>query len=89
MASKKMISVTVTFVPTGGKPTEKKVDVATSGATLREVLQAAGVSPEKKDLYVDGQPATLDTHVVDGQSVSADSKQRSPEVRVAERPAGS
>ena len=83
------ITVTVTVVPTSGRPVKKTVDVEASGASLREVLMAADVSPEKRDLYIDGEPATLDTHVVTGQGVSTRKKAPPPEVRVAERPAGS
>lgn len=81
------ISVSLTVDPTSGNPDTKEVTVPMSGATLREVLKAAGIKTEGKDLFLNDKPAGLDDHVTDGQKVNARSKQ--PEVRVAERPRGS
>lgn len=81
------IAVHVTIDPTSGDPSNQEVEVAMTGATLGDVLKAAGIKPDKKDLFLNGKPATLETHVTDGQKVTAQSPK--PEVRVAERPRGS
>lgn len=81
------ISVQLVITPTDGDPTKKDVEVPMTGTTIADVLNASGVKPEGKDLFLNGKPATLETHVTDGQSVNA--KNRKPEVRAAERPRGS
>lgn len=76
------LKVKVTVVPTQGKSTTATVELKKSGASLKEVLKAAKVSAENKDLMVNGEPATLDTHVTASDKVSI-------QVRVSERPQGS
>lgn len=80
-----LLAVQVEVVPVSGAKTTKTVKVAASGATVAEVLNAAGVSAEKKDLLVNGKPATLDTYVTQKDSVEA----KEVKVQVSERPAGS
>lgn len=91
---KSKIQVELTVVPTSGKPSTKTVKVAATGAKVSEVLAEAGVSPEGKDLYLNDEPASLDTHVQSGQKLSAESREENaaappPQVRAEERPAGS
>lgn len=80
--AEKTIEVEVEIVPVQGKPVQKRVSVAKTGASLRDVLAAAGISPEKKDFLVSGKPATLDTHVTGKDIVTG-------KVQVSERPRGS
>ncbi len=81
MAKKKATSfdITVSITPVSGTSVEKTVTVPAS-ATLKEVVEAAGLEGDllKKNLYVDGKPAGLETRV------TAASK-----VQVTERPQGS
>ena len=63
MVKKGSLRITVIVVPSEGKSRKQDVEVAASGASLREVLKAAGIDPAKKDFSVNGEPATLDTHV--------------------------
>lgn len=69
--------VTVTTVPTQGD-SSKETYALTKGATLGQVLQEAGISAAKKDLLVNGDPATTDTKLSAGDNVT-----------VTERPQGS
>lgn len=86
MARKKTgLEVRVEVVPTSGKKTVKTVALEKSGASLAEVLKAAGVSAKNKDLLVNGKPATVATHVTVKDKVLA----KEVRVQVAERPAGS
>lgn len=80
------LEVVVEVVPVSGAKTEKTVKLAASGASVAEVLKAAGVSAKNKDLLVNGKPATLETHVTAADKVGVQSKAK---VQVAERPAGS
>ncbi len=71
-------TVTVTVTPTQGSPTEKTLDLAQC-ATLEGALQACGVTPDRKDITVNGTPATDY-----GVSLKAGDK-----IGIAERPQGS
>lgn len=71
-------TVQVQVVPVSGTATTKSVKFPKSGASLGEVLEAAGVSAKNKDLLLDGKPATLATRVA-----------KEAKVQVSERPAGS
>lgn len=63
--------VDVKIVPTSGEPTTKKVAVEAS-ATLGEVMKRAGVkSLDKKNLSVDGKPATAETRVTSQSKIVA------------------
>lgn len=77
MSKKNTIEVLLAVIPLTGKKQKKEIRVAAK-ALVRQVLEAGGVDAKKKDITVDGKPATLDT------KVSAGSK-----VEVAERPQGS
>lgn len=100
-SSASKMTVTVQIVPVDGRPESKTVQVSASGAKLKDVLKAAGVSAKNKDLFVGGEPAKLDTFVGDNGKVSvrASGGQRSstavssgassPTVTVSERPQGS
>lgn len=86
MSQKLRIPVTVT--PTQGRSTEKTVEVAPSGASVKEICKAGGIDTKNKDFAVNGKPATLDTHV--GPSDAIEAKDRGkPAVAVSERPQGS
>jgi len=80
-----MVKVKVKVVPTQGKSTTETVEVKAKGTSLKDVLKAAKISPKGKDLLVNGKPATLDTLVCDGDTVSA----KDIVVEVSERPQGS
>ncbi len=91
----------IEVVPTEGKSNTVSTEVKVSGASIREVLAAAGVSGDKRDLKVNGKPATLDTHIgpddfveVTAQNDGAPYRkqgevQKQVAVQVAERPRGS
>ncbi|MDO8492954.1 MAG: hypothetical protein Q7S19_00160 [bacterium] len=76
--TKKTFEVQLEVVPTSGKPITKTVTIEAS-ATLAEVLKEAGVSLDKKNLSVDGKPATPETRVTSASKI----------VAVHERPQGS
>ncbi len=69
-----MATIKVTITPTKGDTTE----LTATGNSVREVLAAAGRSADKMNIFVNGNAATLDTHVVDGDTIN-----------LAERPRGS
>ncbi len=81
------LKVSITVVPTQGRTTTKTVEVKKTGAKLGEVLKAAGISAENKDILLNGQPASLDVCVEQGDQV--DARARQAKVEVAERPRGS
>lgn len=82
------LNISVVVVPTHGKPVQKMVEVAASGATVAEICKAGGIETDNKDLTVNGQPAELGTHV--GQNDTLQAKDRGkPAVAVSERPRGS
>lgn len=88
MAGKKKeagLTVQVVVVPVSGTSTMNIVKLQKSGASVAEVLEAAGVSAKNKDLLVNGKPAALTTHVTAKDSVQA----KEVKVQVSERPAGS
>ena len=74
----KKIEIEVEIVPTQGKTEKKAVKVSANGASLGDVLKAGKISADNKDLYVNGSPATLATHVGSNDAL-----------RVTERPQGS
>lgn len=78
----KTLKVNIQIAPLKGRAQNKTVTVPAS-ATAEEVCVAAGVDPDRKDITVDGKPATLSTRVTE------DSKVRVVEMKVAERPQGS
>jgi hypothetical protein len=71
-------TVTVTVTPTQGSPTEKTLDLAKC-ATLEGALKACGITPDRKDITVNGTPATDFT-----AGLKAGDK-----IGIAERPQGS
>lgn len=82
----KTFTVKVQVVSADGKPVSTSTEVEMTGASVGEVLKTAGISSKKKDLLVNGQPATLDTHVGPNDVVQAKGEVT---VQVAERPQGS
>ncbi len=76
--TKKSAQATVKVVPTQGRATESSVAVPKGGLTVGAALQAAGVSADRKNLSVGGQPATLDQKLSSGDTLT-----------VEERPQGS
>lgn len=84
--AKSTMNVSVKIVPSEGKSQTKKVEVAKTGASLREICAQAGIDTKKKDFKVNGKPATLDTHVTREDVVEA---KDTATVTVAERPQGS
>lgn len=51
--------IKVTITPSSGDP----VELEASGNSVREVLDAAGRSADRMNIFVNGNPAGLDTHV--------------------------
>lgn len=86
---RRKMDVVVTVVPTSGTSTKTTVKVAPSGVTVAEVAKAAGISLEQRDILVNGQPATPETHVGPKDKVEAKDKAPSATMEVAERPQGS
>ena len=78
MSDNNRMEVTLQIAPAQGRAATRTVAVERSGATVREVLQTAGVEHDRKNLKVNGKPAGLETHVPAGATVT-----------VAERPRGS
>jgi sulfur carrier protein ThiS len=75
---KKQGLVEVTVTPTQGSATVKSVDVA-SCATVEGALKALGISPDRKDLLLNGKPVKdMKSALKPGDKLS-----------VAERPQGS
>lgn len=81
----KKIEVTVEMVSTEGKSTQTTIKIGKTGTSLKSVLEEAEISADKKDLFVNGEPATLDTHVSDKDAITA----KAVKVKVSERPQGS
>jgi hypothetical protein len=79
------LTIKVQVVGNDSKPQERTANVAPSGASLAEVLEAAGVDPKNKNLFVNDQPAALDRHIGPDDVVQT----RPATVRVAERPRSS
>ena len=69
MSKPKKFTVEVQIAPLTGRATTKKVDV-TASATVKEVLEAAGVTYAKTKLLVDGTPAGLDTKITSVSKVT-------------------
>lgn len=61
--------VTVQTVPLSGDPTSQSVPVPRAGLTVLALGEAAKLAVEKKDITVNGQPATLETVVTPGSMV--------------------
>ena len=76
------MKVSVEVVPTSGPKTNKDVEVDKTGATLGEVLQQAGVDGKNMQLTLNGEPASLTTHVKQGGKVGV-------KVQATERARGS
>lgn len=66
----------------------KTIEVAETGASLKEILAAAGIESKDKDFTVNGKPALLDTHVGKQDVLEAKSR-KAPPVEVSARPQGS
>lgn len=66
--------IKVTITPSSGDP----VELEATGNSVAEVLAAAGRSPDRMNIFVNGKPATLDTHVTGDD-----------EIKLEERAAGS
>ena len=81
------LKVSITVVPTQGRTTTKTVEVKQTGAKLGDVLKAAGISADNKDVLLNGKPASLDAYVEQGDQV--DARMREAKVEVSERPRGS
>ena len=73
--SKSQVSVTV--VPTQGESATQQCALP-KGGTVGQVLKSGGISAAKKDLLVNGSPATTDTKLAAGDKLT-----------VTERPQGS
>lgn len=71
-----MPKITVTVTPASGEP--KSVEVEATGATLGEVLKAAGLTDSRMKLTINGNAASSSDHVPDGAKVT-----------LTERPSGS
>ncbi len=67
-------NIKVTITPSSGQATSLEA----SGNSVREVLAAAGRESTGMNIFVNGDAATLDTHVKDGD-----------EIKLNERPKGS
>lgn len=74
------IEVTVNIVPTEGTQTSRRVKVQKTGVTTSQILAAAGVDPDRKDLKLNGKPIGLDDHIEGGAQLT---------LTVTERPRGS
>ena len=85
----KKLKLTVEVVPSSGDPVEHKVEVAASGASVKAVCEAAGISLKNKDLSVNGLPATPSTHVGPNDALQTKEKRRAATVQASERPQGS
>lgn len=68
MADKKNVKVTIT--PTSGDPT----NLEATGNSVREVLVAAERDSKGMNIFVNGNVATLDTHVKDGDEIKLDER---------------
>lgn len=79
------LTIKVQVVPNDGKPQMRTATVAPSGASLKEVLAAAGVDTKNKNVTVNGKPADLNRHIGPSDVVAASAQT----VQVTERPAGS
>jgi sulfur carrier protein ThiS len=84
----KKLKINVQIVPNGGSSTKKKVEVAASGASVKEICDAAGISTKNMEFTVNGKPADLKTHVSAKDALEAKEAAR-PAVTVSERPSGS
>lgn len=82
----KKIECRVQVVPSDGRSHTRSVEVAATGASLREVLKALDIDVNNKNFTVNGRPANLDRHVTQEDVVEARDK---PVVQVTERPASS
>ena len=56
------MKVKIVLTGTDGKQ-DRTIEIAETGASLGDVLKAAGIETKDKDFTVGGKPATLDTHV--------------------------
>lgn len=84
MAKKKKLKIKVQVIPSSGDTIEKTVTVSANGASVADILQAAGLDTKNKDITVGGKPAGLDTHVTERDVLEARTT-----VGVSERPQGS
>ncbi len=70
------MKVKITTVPASGASATSEVEVEATGASVADVLKAAGVSDASMNITVGGEPATLKTHVAAGASVTLTEKAR-------------
>jgi hypothetical protein len=84
------MKVRVKMVASDGPATVYMVDIP-AGATVGRALEVAGLSADRKDLFVNGVPAELSTVVVPEVTVRdrAAAVETPPQVAVRERARGS
>lgn len=68
--------VKVEVVPTSGQATEKEVTVEGTGVSVAEFLKAADLNATFMNITVNGEPATMNTHVGKGAQVKLTEKAR-------------
>ena len=85
MAGKQEIRITVEAVPLKGKSktVEHSVPVTVTGTTIGAIAEKLGIDLTKRNISVNGKPASPTT------VVGADAKLSVTEIRVTERPQGS
>ncbi len=84
----KKLEIEVQVVPNDGQTEKKKVKVAATGASVAEILKAAGLDAKDRDLKVNGEPAELTRHVGPKDVLKAQERGK-PVVAMSERPRGS
>lgn len=77
----------IEIVGTQGKRIET-VEVAPSGATVKEALEAAGIDTKNKDFTINGKIAKLESHIGPADVLTAQER-AAPVVSVSARPQGS
>lgn len=82
----KKLKVTLQMNPSSGDPVKKTLKVSATGVSVGDLMQAAGWDTKNKDFTVNGNPASLDTHVSANDILQA---QERAAVSVSERPQGS
>lgn len=80
--SKGKLKVTVEQVPVSGETSTKEYEVAATvkATSVGDLARELGISIKNRNVFVNGSPATQDTLVPDGATMT---------LRVAERPRGS
>lgn len=62
-------TVSLEVHPTSGPVQKKDVEIEGTGVSVKEFLKAAKLSDKGMNITVDGEPATLTTHVGKGAKV--------------------